>query len=60
VIAHHLNTVRTADEIIVMEDGRLAQQGRHEDLIKDDEGAYARLWRAEESKHSGPAGEGAP
>lgn len=60
VIAHHLNTVRTADEIIVMEDGRLAQQGRHEDLIKDDEGAYARLWRAEESKHSGPAGKGAP
>lgn len=59
VIAHHLNTVRSADEIIVMEQGRLVQQGRHEDLITDEGGAYARLWRAEEAKHSGPTGEDA-
>ncbi|MBI4308231.1 MAG: ABC transporter ATP-binding protein [Chloroflexi bacterium] len=43
VIAHRLSTVRDADRIVVMDDGRVAQEGRHADLLAQ-EGIYARLW----------------
>jgi ATP-binding cassette subfamily B protein len=42
VIAHRLSTVRKADTIAVLEDGRLIEQGRHEDLLEAG-GLYARL-----------------
>ena len=44
VIAHRLSTVRNADKIIVMEAGRVVEQGTHEDLIAGG-GAYAELYR---------------
>ncbi len=40
MIAHRLKTVRNADQILVIDDGQIVQQGRHEDLI-DQEGIYA-------------------
>ena len=44
VIAHRLSTVVEADEIIVLEDGRIAERGNHPALIAAD-GLYAEMWR---------------
>ena len=42
VIAHRLSTIRGADRILVFEDGRIIEEGRHADLVRKG-GAYARL-----------------
>jgi ATP-binding cassette subfamily B protein len=42
-IAHRLSTIKDADTIVVLEDGRVAERGTHEDLLGA-EGLYANLW----------------
>ena len=44
IVSHRLNTVIDADEILVMEDGRIVQRGRHADLV-DAPGVYRELYR---------------
>ncbi len=46
VIAHRLSTIVAADRILVLEDGRIAEEGRHEDLLEAG-GLYADLYRTQ-------------
>ena len=50
IIAHRLSTVRNADRIAVIEDGRVAELGSHKELMEKN-GAYAALVRTQELQH---------
>lgn len=44
VIAHRLSTVAGLDRIVVMADGKIVEQGRHDELLKKEGGVYQGLW----------------
>lgn len=46
IIAHRLSTIRGADRILVVQDGCVAEQGSHEELLKE-QGVYARLYHTQ-------------
>ncbi|MFJ9542912.1 ABC transporter ATP-binding protein [Streptomyces sp. NPDC101225] len=64
VVAHRLSTVATMDRLVVLDRGRIVEQGSHQELLAA-EGAYAKLWRhqsggflAEGPSDEGPTDEG--
>jgi len=54
IIAHRLSTVRNADTIVVLQHGRVVEQGRHDELMVHN-GLYARLVRHQFESHDTPA-----
>ena len=46
IIAHRLSTIRSAHRILVVQEGRIAEQGSHEELLRK-QGAYARLYHTQ-------------
>ncbi|WP_278369642.1 ABC transporter ATP-binding protein/permease [Pseudoalteromonas lipolytica] len=49
VIAHRLSTITDADKIIVMQDGKVVEQGQHQQLLAAN-GEYARMWQLQQSE----------
>jgi ABC-type multidrug transport system fused ATPase/permease subunit len=43
-IAHRLSTIKSLDRLIVMDDGRITQDGSHKDLLQNPDSLYAKLW----------------
>ncbi len=46
IVAHRLSTIREADVILVMKDGHIIEQGKHEELLEKD-GFYAKLYNSQ-------------
>jgi ATP-binding cassette subfamily B protein len=51
VIAHRLSTIMNADEILVMEEGRIVERGKHGELLAKN-GAYAQMWALQKTEDS--------
>ena len=52
VIAHRLSTIMNADEILVMQDGRIVERGAHAALL-DADGVYASMWALQQQEERG-------
>ncbi len=59
VIAHRLSTIADADQILVMDHGRIIERGTHADLLAA-HGAYARLWQLQQHEQQTTPLEAAP
>ena len=53
VIAHRLSTIMQMDRIIVLDEGKIVESGKHEELLKVQQGTYQRLWQIQAGGFSG-------
>ena len=51
IIAHRLSTIRNCDTILVMDNGKIVEQGEHDDLVSQ-QGIYNRLWKVQTGQKS--------
>jgi ATP-binding cassette subfamily B protein len=54
IIAHRLSTVMNADQILVMDEGRIVERGTHADLLEAD-GYYAKMWQLQQEERASEA-----
>ena len=52
IIAHRLSTVRKADNILVFKDGKIIETGKHDELLKIEDGEYRRLYELQIGLHA--------
>lgn len=50
IVSHRISALRHADEILVLDAGRVVARGRHDDLLKDESGLYWKAWRLQQAR----------
>jgi ATP-binding cassette subfamily B protein len=53
VVAHRLSTIMQMDRILVLEGGKIIEQGKHKELLKVKEGTYQKLWGIQAGSFNG-------
>ena len=48
IIAHRLSTITSVDQILVIDNGKIVEKGKHEELIRNADGLYNRLWNSQQ------------
>jgi ABC-type multidrug transport system fused ATPase/permease subunit len=52
IIAHRLSTAMNADKIIVLQNGKITEEGSHLSLLSKDKGIYRKLWDIQVNRQS--------
>ena len=50
IIAHRLSTIRNCDNIFVLKEGAVVEQGGHDSLLKNKDNYYSKLWKIQTGK----------